>query len=115
MSLMKEYGEKETAEARYQELLENNDEVEAIAENTGFSVDQILLIKSNLFRLTEPCIEIADAWERLASGEHTIADVYILKGVLWDSYQMLNKDAIDTIEKAAAELSDKGNSSHNYY
>lgn len=82
----------------YKELLENNDEVRTIASNTGYSTKQVLKIKGYLFGETKPCMAIVNAWRRLANGEHTHADVYMLKGVQSEMTEAYNSDSIANLK-----------------
>ena len=64
------------AEKFYEEIMCRTDDIRKIAEFTGYTVDQVLLVKNHLFihdhyfgnsiNQFEPCFEIADTWQRLS-------------------------------------------------
>lgn len=64
------------AEMYYEEIRKMSTDVEKIAQNTGFTKEQILTVKNYLFndahylqgeiKRFSPCFEIAESWQRLA-------------------------------------------------
>ena len=75
----------------YEEIRHMSNDVAKIAENTGFSEAQIMLVKNYLFtskhilydgiRQFDPCFEIAESWRRLAYDKKNIQphDIILLK------------------------------------
>ena len=86
------------AELYYKEIRSFTTDVEKIANNTGFSYEQILLVKNYLFmdkhvlekgcepRYFDACFEIAESWQRLAgmSTEICTHDVTLIKHELME-------------------------------
>ena len=72
----------EHAKLYYEEIRKNHSDVKRIAENTGFSADQIMLVKNYLFldvhelddgiRRFDVSFEIAESWRRLAFDPNQI-------------------------------------------
>ena len=70
------------AELYYNEIRSFTTDVERIAQNTGYSYDQIAMIKNYLFQMEhtlesgrkrfDPCFEIAESWRRLAFDPQNI-------------------------------------------
>lgn len=70
------------AELYYNEIRSFTTDIERIAQNTGYSYDQIALIKNYLFQMEhtlesgrkrfDPCFEIAESWRRLAFDPQNI-------------------------------------------
>lgn len=70
------------AELYYPEIRKMSTDVEKIAQNTGFTIDQIRLVKNYLFiyehdlngeiKHFDPCFQIAESWRRLAFDEKNI-------------------------------------------
>lgn len=70
------------AKIYYDEIRHFTTDVERIAKNTGYSYDQIALIKTYLFLMEhtlesgrkrfDPCFEIAESWQRLAFDPQNI-------------------------------------------
>lgn len=70
------------AEEFYEEIIYRTDDVRKIAEFTGYTVDQVLLVKNHLFihdhcfgnniKQFEPCFEIADTWQRLSDSQECV-------------------------------------------
>lgn len=70
------------AELYYPEIRKMTTDVEKIAQNTGFTIDQIRLVKNYLFiyehdldgetKRFDPCFQIAESWRRLAFDEDNI-------------------------------------------
>ena len=79
------------AEMYYEEIRHNHSDVKNIAKHTGFSHDQILMVKNFLFvdmhilgdevKRFSPCFEIAESWRRLAFDEKHIQphDIILIK------------------------------------
>lgn len=90
------------AKELYERFLADHSDVCKIAENTGYTPDQILMWKQYLFLqphiryiddkevIIEPSLEIAEAWQRLREGVHTPLDIYFLKGVQHELLEILN-------------------------
>ena len=81
------------AELYYKEIRKFTTDVQKISENTGFSKEQILLVKNYLFidkhvlekgaepRYFDACFEIAESWQRLAGFSSDIQshDIILIK------------------------------------
>jgi len=75
----------------YGAIRKSKTDVENIAKNTGFAVDQILMVKHYLFidehileggtKRFEPCFQIAESWRRLAFDPQNIKphDITLLR------------------------------------
>ena len=86
------------AELYYKEIRHFTTDVKKIAQNTGFSYEQILLVKNYLFmdkhilekdsepRYFDACFEIAESWQRLAgmSSEIQPHDIILIKHELME-------------------------------
>lgn len=82
----------------YDEIRHMTTDVDRIAENTGFSINEILLVKNYLFmnkhvleegeepQYFEPSFEIAQSWQRLMSDPAMILphDIILLKHELME-------------------------------
>lgn len=83
------------AEEMYAEFRGVSDDVTAIADNTGWSIDDITTIKNHLFNdsvlkdegyaLLDPDFEIAVAWERLIEGKYYENDILLLEHELYEA------------------------------
>jgi hypothetical protein len=72
------------AKTYYEEIRHRNDDIAKIAKNTGYSIDQISLIKNYLFisehqlsdgfRRFDPSFEIAETWQRLSDMPENIQE-----------------------------------------
>lgn len=90
------------AKMYYEEIRHNHADVKKIAENTGFTVDQILMIKNFLFidvhdlegkiRRFDESFGIAESWRRLAFDPEHIQyhDLTLLKHELYERKLMLS-------------------------
>ena len=86
------------AEMYYNEIRSFTTDVKKISDNTGFSFEQILLVKNYLFmdkhvlekgsepRYFDPCFEIAESWQRLAGMSSGIQphDIVLIKHELME-------------------------------
>lgn len=86
------------AELYYKEIRKFTTDVKKISDNTGFSYEQILLVKNYLFmdkhvlekgkepRFFDACFEIAESWQRLAgfSSEILPHDITLIKHELME-------------------------------
>lgn len=112
------YNEKDTRDAKaskaYREISRRND-VRIIAENTGFSEEDIRQIKRHIFydkhqtydgyKTLYPDYDMAVAWNRLYKGEYLDRDILLLKHELLES--MLEKEYNLAIAEAHARASEK--------
>lgn len=79
------------AKMYYEEIRHMTTDVKRIAQNTGFTESQIMLVKNYLFiaehelyggfRKFDPCFEIAESWRRLAFDKENIQphDIILIK------------------------------------
>lgn len=84
------------AEMYYGEIRKFTTDVQRIADNTGFTYDQILMVKNYLFvnqhnldgeeRYFDACFEIAESWRRLAFEKEAIKkhDLTLIKHELME-------------------------------
>ena len=87
--------DKEAEEIMYPEIRALTDDVTTIAENTGWSVEDITAIKNHLFNdivlknggygLLDPDYEIAVAWKRLIEGDFYDCDILLLEHELFET------------------------------
>lgn len=118
------------AELYYEEIRHRKDDVEKIASNTHFTREQILRVKSYLFlekhilqegeepRFFDPCFEIAESWQRLASSKKEIKkhDLILLEHEIMEQMLILHEGMSQ--EKAHNETNKKYNyteASDEYY
>lgn len=107
------------AEMYYQEIRKANTDIEKIASNTDFSLDQIRLIKNYLFiwehdledgtRRFDPIFHIAESWRRLAYDAKNIQphDITLLK------HELLEIDLV-TKGYSQREAHENATKIHNY-
>lgn len=79
----------------YAEFRNAADDVVSIAQNTGWSADDIATIKNHLFNdtvlkddgygLLDPDYEIAVAWKRLIDGNYYNCDILLLEHELFEA------------------------------
>lgn len=90
------------AEKFYDEIMCRTDDIWKIAEFTGYTPDQVLLLKNHLFidehyfdghiKQFEPCFEIADTWQRLSDNQKYVQqhDELLIPNVLLETRFILD-------------------------
>lgn len=83
------------AEEMYYGFREMTDDVAKVANNTGWTVEDISTVKNHVFNdivlkdegyaLLDPDYEIAVAWERLINGNFYEGDILLLKHELFEA------------------------------
>jgi len=115
------------AELYYPEIRKMSTDVEKIAQNTGFTIDQIRLVKNYLFiyehdldgkiKQFDPCFQIAESWRRLAFDKDNIKPHDIL--LLQHELQELQLVSTGIPQNEAHDLTNKiynyQKASDNYY
>lgn len=107
------------AEKYYKFIRKSSTDVEQITQHTGFTYDQVLMVKNYLFvfshkledgvRQFDPCFEIAESWRRLAFDPKNIQphDRLLL------SHELLEMDYVNR-GFSQREAHDKTNEVYNY-
>lgn len=106
----------------YEEIRHRKDDVDKIAQNTEFTHEQVLRVKSYLFlekhilqeneepKYFDPCFEIAESWRRLASNKNEIKphDLILIK------HEIMEQTLILTEGMSQEEAHNKTNQKYNY-
>ena len=107
-----QYLAREAEAERAYEAIRATDDVAAIAKNTGMSIQKITRIKKHLFNAVHPRsggmarfdadADIAEAWQRLHSGNHLSRDIDLLNHEYFESKFMgIFKTSYETGHAAA--------------
>jgi len=111
----------------YEEIRNNHSDIKKIAQNTGFSEHEILLVKNFLFidmhdlgdtyGRFEPSFEIAESWQRLAFDKEHIQphDITLIKHELMEYKLMLDGMSQAEAHKAASKKYNYPYESQEYY
>ena len=104
----------------YEQIRKRSGDIEAIAQNSGFSIDDLNLVKSHMFlnkydlgeyELTrfDPNYDMALSWQRLIEGKNILEmDIVLLHHELME-YHLMNEQNLSY--RVAHELTEK---LHNY-
>ena len=115
------------AELYYKEIRKMSTDVERISKNTGFSFDQILLIKNYLFinyhnidgkyKRFDPCFPIAESWRRLAFDPKHIQphDLILIHHELCEYDLILKGDNQSEAHEKTSKLFNYAKASSEYY
>ena len=105
----------EHAERYYEEIRKRNTDVATIAENTGFSVEDVEAVKRHIFfneyqldskrlRRFDPNYDMAVSWQRLIDGKNILEmDMVLLKHELYE-YNLMKSQCL-TYELAHIQAS----------
>ena len=115
------------AELYYEEIRRNHSDVQRIAKNTGFTTQQILMIKNYLFidaheldggyRRFDVSFEIAESWKRLAFDPQNIKshDVTLLNHELMEMRLVSDGSTQDEAHTITSRKYDYAKESAEYY
>ena len=115
------------AEMYYEEIRKNHSDVQRIAKNTGFTTQQVLMIKNYLFvdaheldggyRRFDVSFEIAESWRRLAFDPENIKphDITLLNHELMEMRLVSDGSTQDEAHTITSRKYDYSKESAEYY
>lgn len=113
------------ADLYYEEIRKRTSDVQAIARNTGYTVEDISKIKTYLFyephnlagvyKCFDPSFEIATSWQRLIDNKILPHDLTLLKHELMEMNLVNNGMSQDSAHHYTENIYNYGKESNDYY